>query len=92
MARVTKAMLDKKVEWISFLLDRPKAGWTKVGNKNIATVDALELEHGNGGYELVEVVHEGGGLMSHSPRLPAGQMADYLDAMAVALRLDERQR
>jgi hypothetical protein len=89
MTRTTKAELDQLVVILNRRLGRPDYEWTRVGDRNIASVGALTLDRSYGGNRLHEVVNDGGGVREIGPRLPAGQMADYLRAMLEGIALAE---
>jgi hypothetical protein len=89
MATTTKAELDSLVTILNNRLGRPQYGWDRVNGKNVAHVGALHLDISYGQPRLHEVLDAGGGAREVSPRLPRGQMAQYIRAMLTGIEYAE---
>lgn len=81
MSRVTKADLEQLVKVLNNRLGRPTE-WGKPGNLH------LQEAYGNGP-RLYENLGDAGGVREVSPRLPRGQMAQYIRAMLVGIDFAE---
>lgn len=87
--RTTTAELRQLVVIISERLGRPAYGWDEVPSGIACRVGALDLDISYGQPRLHEVVNAGGGVREIGPRLPRGQMADYLRAILHGIDLAE---
>ena len=87
--RTTTAELEQLVKMLNDRLGRPQYGWDRIGDRNVAHVGALHLDISYGQPRLHEVVNAGGGVREIGPRLPRGQMADYLRAILAGIDFAE---
>jgi len=87
--RLTRKMLEARVDRLNVVLNRPKAGWTRTQgsngdwNKMSANVGHFLLETNSPGdgwtrYTLAMIVSEGGGEINVSPCCNLQGMWDYL--------------
>ena len=90
MSRTTRAQLESLVEIINKQLDRPTKPYADSVEHPWGAMKAqignFHIDNAYGGYRLCEMDNEHGGVRDISPRLPAGQFADWLRAFIAGIR------
>ena len=62
MERITEAMLQRKVDYLNKILDRPAAPWSRTPTGNKANIGNIHLSGAYGGWCLHEMANDGGGV------------------------------
>jgi hypothetical protein len=91
--RVNKAMLKRRVSLLNQILGRPDEPYQTERDENrnlVANVGTFYLDCAYGGYRLAKM-SQGGGARDISPRLPAGQMYDWVNAYIDGIELGMKQ-
>lgn len=89
--RTTKKTLYGLLDQLNVALDAPRTAYMERDGRYQANPGHYHFDIAYGGYQLSCMVGEGGSITTISPRLPAGQMADYLRAILMGI-YTERQR
>jgi len=80
--RINKTMLERRVSLLNEILGQPNEPYQTERDANgnlVANAGTYYLGNAYGGYRL-ERMAKGGGASDISPRLPAGQVCDWINA------------
>lgn len=89
MRRVSRQLLQNKIDALNRRLNRPVEPWVTVDGRNVAQVGNLHFDHQLGGWRIEEMANDGGGIRTPfgNTRWSAADMADVIDAILGALQL-----
>ena len=74
MERITEKMLQRKVEYLNKILDRPATPWTKTAEGTKANLGNIHLSGAYGGW-CVEEMRTAGGGVNHIRGLETGYVS-----------------
>jgi hypothetical protein len=89
MERATRKQLDWQIERLNIHLDRPIASYVQTDGKWVCQIGNFHLQHQLGGWQVQEMVNEGGGVscpFGHY-RLTGGEMLRQLCAINAAVEI-----
>ena len=62
MERITEKMLQGFIDYLNKITGQPMTPYTRTGDKLTANIGNYHIECAYGGYQLVQMVSEGGGI------------------------------
>jgi hypothetical protein len=62
MERITEKMLKGSIDYLNKITGQPATPYTKIGDKFTANIGNYHLDCAYGGYQLAQIVTEGGGI------------------------------
>ena len=91
MERITKGMLERKVDWLNELTDSPKTPYTRIDGKFTANPGNYHLGGAYGGWTLQRMSNTGGGVSTplHCGYCPKRELAGLLDAFITGIRIEQ---
>lgn len=89
MERIRKAHLEFCIKRVNQLAGTPDIAWTRIGNRNVASIGHIFLDRSYGGYQISQMMNEGGGQrhFGHSYRMTSRETWMCLQSIIEVLEL-----
>ena len=88
MNRITNKLLEKRVELLNNMLDRPTEPYQQIDGKLKANIGNIYLDHAYGGVGLYEMANDGGGVKNITyGHMTKRELDNFITGMLSALRL-----
>jgi hypothetical protein len=91
--RVTRKKLEKSVDVLNMSINKEQTIWFRDSEGELKSRKGMfKLDSSNGGYQLTQIVNDGGGETDLSLRMTAGEMHKFLSGLFLGMKIQmERQ-